>query len=65
MPASRKGRGGGDAQPAPGGGGDTEVKVRRKKSKGTDATSDLFLKHPNATLANIRLKTNETHETYV
>jgi len=41
-----------DAQLAPGGGGrDTEAKVRQQKSKDRDATLDLLLKHPDATLA--------------
>jgi hypothetical protein len=36
---------------APGGGGDIEAKVRQKKNKDRDATPDLLLKHPDATLA--------------
>jgi hypothetical protein len=49
MSASRRGGGAADAQPAPGGGRDTEAKVRQQEDK--DATHDLFLKHPEATLA--------------
>jgi hypothetical protein len=41
-----------DTQPPPGeGGGDSKVKVRWQKSKDKDATPNLFLKHPDATLA--------------
>jgi hypothetical protein len=38
-----------DAQPTPGGGGDTET--RQQKTEKRDATPDLLLKHPDATLA--------------
>jgi hypothetical protein len=44
--------------PAPGGGGDT--KARQQKSGEADATSDLFLKHPDATLATYVDETLET-----
>jgi hypothetical protein len=51
-PASKRGVGAADAQPIPGGGGgDTEAKVRQQKSEDRDATPDLLLKHPDATLA--------------
>jgi hypothetical protein len=51
-PASRRG-GGKDVQLAlgGGGGGDIEAKVRQQKSEDKDATPDLLLKHPDATLA--------------
>jgi hypothetical protein len=42
-------RGVADAQPAPGEGGDT--KARQQKSEEGDATTNLLLKHPDATLA--------------
>jgi hypothetical protein len=50
-PASKIGGGAAYAQPAPGGGGDTEAKVKQQKSEDKDATLDLLLKHPDATLA--------------
>jgi hypothetical protein len=46
-----EGEGAADAQPTPGGGRDIEVKVRQQKSEDKDATPDLLLKHPDATLA--------------
>ena len=49
MPASRRGGGATNAQPALGV-GDTEAKVRQQKSEDRDATPDLLLKHPDATL---------------
>jgi hypothetical protein len=40
-----------DTQPPPGeGGGDSKAKVRWQKSKDKDATPNLLLKHPDATL---------------
>jgi hypothetical protein len=45
----KEGDGAADAQPASGGGGDT--KERQQKSEERDATPNLLLKHPDATLA--------------
>jgi hypothetical protein len=45
-----------DPEPALGGGGDIEVKVRQEKCEDKDATPDLLLKHPDATLATYVLR---------
>jgi hypothetical protein len=47
---SKEGEGVADVQPAARR-GDTEMKVMQQKSEDRDATSDLLLKHPDATVA--------------
>jgi hypothetical protein len=47
----KKGEGAVDSQPALGQWGDTEAMVRQQKNEDRDATPNLLLKHPDATLA--------------
>jgi hypothetical protein len=60
----REREGGGGGCPANAGEG-RDTNARQQKSEDEDATPDLLLKHPDATLYNIRLKADETIETCI